>query len=423
MIKIKAEKQRYITNSKTLDETHNNIINEFKKKRNTLPILNAKLTRFENQLNKLTDKHDNHLKTVLKEKIARTKEQIYDIKNNVSEMEYYAKTYDILLDYYDIVDKNNEEVYNELECSKPQPVQPNNIKLAQLNELNKGKPMKIVKKRKPPPANKNNIINQLLSTNTDPGNNSNLNPTNDKSKLYDEFKLLIENEFLPTNVVRQHNYLKKCNNCNINKMLIQSEAIFVCTNCGEVDMVIIESENGSFKDSTPEKTAYPYKRGNHFGEWLSQIQAKESVEIPDYVYEKLMVEIKKLRITNLKRDLDRHKIKLFLKKLGMTNYYEHVAHILSKLTGLPPPSINRETEETLRRMFKQIQKPFDKHCPPERINFLSYSYCLHKFCELLELDEFIKCFPLLKSADKLKEQDKIWKKICEEVRWEYIPSI
>ena len=63
-----------------------------------------------------------------------------------------------------------------------------------------------------------------------------------------------------------------------------------------------------------------------------------------------------------------------------------------------------------------------KHCPPERKNFLSYSYVLHKFCELLEYDNLLCYFSLLKSREKLQEQDKIWKKICEELKWEYIPS-
>ena len=74
-------------------------------------------------------------------------------------------------------------------------------------------------------------------------------------------------------------------------------------------------------------------------------------------------------------------------------------------------------------MFKDIQNPFMKHCPVYRKNFLSYSYVLHKFCQLLELDDFLKYFPLLKSREKLQQQDKIWKNICLELDWQYIPSI
>ena len=123
------------------------------------------------------------------------------------------------------------------------------------------------------------------------------------------------------------------------------------------------------------------------------------------------------------KKLDAKKVKEILKNLGYQSYYEHVTHIISKLSGVPPPTINRDTEEKLRHMFKQIQVPFENHCPKSRINFLSYSYVLHKFCELLELDEFIKCFPLLKSREKLRQQDKIWELICRDLRWEFIPSI
>ncbi len=115
-------------------------------------------------------------------------------------------------------------------------------------------------------------------------------------------------------------------------------------------------------------------------------------------------------------------MKDILKKLRLHNYYEHIPHIISKITDRPPPTINRDVEEKLKQMFKEIQAPFAKHCPKSRINFLSYSYCLHKMCELLELDEFLKCFPLLKSREKLRLQDKIWEAICHDLKWQYIPS-
>lgn len=34
-------------------------------------------------------------------------------------------------------------------------------------------------------------------------------------------------------------------------------------------------------------------------------------------------------------------------------------------------------------MFAEIQEPFERNCPPNRKNFLSYGYTLYKFCELL----------------------------------------
>ena len=74
-------------------------------------------------------------------------------------------------------------------------------------------------------------------------------------------------------------------------------------------------------------------------------------------------------------------------------------------------------------MFKEIQTQCLNNCPEDRKNFLSYSYVLHKFCELLELDELLVYFPLLKSREKLQQQDFIWKKICKDLKWQYIPSV
>jgi hypothetical protein len=112
-----------------------------------------------------------------------------------------------------------------------------------------------------------------------------------------------------------------------------------------------------------------------------------------------------------------------LKVLGYEMYYEHTVYIISNLSEIQPPTINKETEEKIRLMFRQIQVPFNKYIPKDRVNFLSYSYVLHKIFQLLELDEFLKYFPLLKSREKLILQDELWQKICNDLNWEYYPSV
>jgi hypothetical protein len=155
---------------------------------------------------------------------------------------------------------------------------------------------------------------------------------------------------------------------------------------------------------------------------LSQFQAKESTEINKITIDKIKHEISKLRITDYNL-LTNQQLKGILKYLKLNDHYEHIPYIKSRLTNKTAPTISREEEDQLLKMFDLIQEPFKKHCPKNRINFLSYSYVLHKFCELRELDEFINCFPLLKSRTKLRVQDEIWKKICNELKWEYIPSV
>ncbi len=72
-----------------------------------------------------------------------------------------------------------------------------------------------------------------------------------------------------------------------------------------------------------------------------------------------------------------------------------------------------------------IQVPFEKHCPKNRKNFLSYSYTLFKMAQVIGEDHMLTTFylPLLKSRDKLAVQDTIWKGICKELNWEFIPTV
>jgi hypothetical protein len=44
-------------------------------------------------------------------------------------------------------------------------------------------------------------------------------------------------------------------------------------------------------------------------------------------------------------------------------------------------------------------------------------------CELLGRDDLLKYFPLLKSHQKLHEQDNIWENICKDLKWEFIKSV
>ena len=300
-----------------------------------------------------------------------------DIESNKEENEYYKKTGSILFDYYDNSNKYDKK---------------------NVNSINKKRNSKSVMDW----FNKNNKIK-----------------SNTKKEVCDKYLSLTDPNF-----VRKINEIPPefCKNCNIERKTHLAEGCLVCQKCGEVEYIVIDSDKPSYKDPPKEISYFAYKRINHFNEWLAQFQAKETTEIPQELYELILKEIKKERIQNTS-ELSPSKVREILKKLKKNKYYEHVPHIINKLNGLPPPIMSRETEEELRRMFKEIQIPFAKFCPKERKNFLSYSYVLHKFVQLLELDHFIDCFILLKSREKLHQQDLIWKNICQHLKWEYIPSV
>lgn len=204
--------------------------------------------------------------------------------------------------------------------------------------------------------------------------------------------------------------------------LLFNETFLDCPGCGYRDFILVDSEKPSYKDPPREMSYYAYKKINHLNEWLAQFQAKETTEISPAVLDMIRAELKKERITDMSK-LKPSKLKDVIKKLKLNRCYDHVAHVLNRLNGISAPVLSREVEEKLRFMFKEIQFAFVKHCPKKRSNFLSYSFVLYKFCELLELDEYLPCFPLLKSREKLYMQDKIWQKICDDMRWEFIRTV
>ena len=204
--------------------------------------------------------------------------------------------------------------------------------------------------------------------------------------------------------------------------MLMNETFLDCPECGYRDVILVDSEKPSYKDPPREMSYYAYKKINHLNEWLAQFQAKESTEISNAVLDQIRAELRKEHITDMSK-VKPSKLKDVIKKLKLNRCYDHVAHILNRLNGISAPVLSREIEEKLRFMFKEIQFSFVKHCPKKRSNFLSYSFVLYKFCELLELDDYLPCFPLLKSREKLYMQDKIWQKICEDMEWEFIRTV
>lgn len=226
-----------------------------------------------------------------------------------------------------------------------------------------------------------------------------------------------------------HLILKKensnsCPVCNNNNRLYdQASGDLICEDCGFSEYYI-QNDIPEWNDNQTHDIVQPfaYKRINHFKEWLSQIQAKETTNIPNSVIDLLLIELKKERITDSSL-ITCERIKKHLKKLKLNKYYEHIPNIIHIITKNDPLKINLEFEKNLLEMFDKIQEPFSKHCPKTRKNFLSYSYTLYKFCQLLKKEEYLIYFPLLKSREKLFEQESIWRKICSDLNWEFIPCI
>ena len=460
--KYKPEKLKYLTNIHTLDEIHRKQVADFDSKKIQIPQKKEQLEKLNIELKEIEKRgtfttEEIKKRAQLKEQIESITEDLYEIENGINELDYYSRTGDILIEYYNVTDDCDSHYHANIENEDNIEENTNKVQISQkLVELNllsqqKRKVKKPTRKRAKRIESKptQDILSYLSGQNnlTKTESYSEVTPSesnlqsdksvnyeqynevekivSNKATLLDEYMMLVDRAYVSTKI--KSNPIRMCPNCDIEKTLIQSEGSYVCQNCGETEHIIIESEIPNHKDATSEKPRYPYKRLNHLIEWLNQFQAKESTEIPDEVYNDILAEIKRQRlgakIKNMPYIKLRSIIKNILKKLRYTAYYEHVPYIISKVTHKPPPILSRDIEDKIKFMFKQIQEPFNKYCPPDRINFLNYSYILNKLFRILEMEEYAKCFPLLKSRDKLRQQDLIWKNICNHLEWEFHPSI
>jgi DNA-directed RNA polymerase subunit RPC12/RpoP len=315
--------------------------------------------------------------------------------------DYFLQTGDLLFQYYDIQDRINrgaDNVINVADRARPGSV---------FEALENASRQDISGSKAP--------INSMVHTKEGGGDNLR------RDALLDQYLQRMDPHYNRPSINALNDSSFVCDACGEDMKVSVNDATVSCPECGYHKLILMDSDKPSYKDPPREVSYYAYKRINHFNEWLAQFQAKESTEIPEEVFDNIQAQIKKERIQP--SSLNRSKIREILKKLKYNSYYEHVPHILSRLNGHTAPVMDRETEEKLRYLFKEIQPSFQKHCPAERSNFLSYSYVLYKLCELLELDDFLHCFPLLKNRDKLYAQDKIWEKICKDLQWEFIRSI
>ena len=85
--------------------------------------------------------------------------------------------------------------------------------------------------------------------------------------------------------------------------------------------------------------------------------------------------------------------------------------------------MSHELETVLCDLFMKIQAPYAKYCPDRRVNFLNYYYTVYKLCELIDQRQFLCYFPMLKDREKRIEQDEIWRNICLDLGWDFIPTV
>jgi len=364
----------------SLDEKHQEMLNKFHNNEyKTVP-------KLKNEIVMLEKEKSNYQRNQI-DKILDIDDQIKEFKQEIKMLKREKKQY--LLD-------NSKYIFDYFESKK------------QISNGDQNQNVKVL-----------NSFFKVKSTNLDRENPNNYSQS---KKLYQEYWRNVNNEF-----TNPQDYIMSCDLCNIcerGEMVPQDEeGIMICNNvqCGQFITYIVDSSKPNNKDPPNEVSYTAYIRLNHFKEILSQFQAKETTQIPEEVIDKIRARIKKERITDMKQ-INYDKMREILRKLGLNKYFEHIQYINS-IFGVKPPIMNEELHETLCVLFIEIQKPWAVHCPANRTNFFNYTYTLYQLCMLLDQTQYLPFIPMMKDREKQLEQDMIWKKVCEDLDWEFFPTV
>ncbi|NBQ48294.1 MAG: hypothetical protein EBU33_07560, partial [Sphingobacteriia bacterium] len=224
------------------------------------------------------------------------------IETDGEKMNYFLRTGNILFEYYDVQQKiqRGTAMANTQSKAKPGSI------LAILNDLQKDEqneegglsPTTVTTVTSSKQLQRNDLLNQYLQLE---------DPTAVRLDSHDEDEWT------------------HCDHCGHEMIMCMNEATMTCSACGNKEFILIDSDKPSYKEPPRELSYYAYKKINHFNEWLAQFQAKESTEIPPAIYDQILLQLKKERISNF-ATLKRTKLREILRHMSETKYYEHIPH-------------------------------------------------------------------------------------------------
>jgi len=400
---VVSDSKPVLSKSTTLEAHHQQKILAFQNEKDRLVILKVELEELEGRLPEAAPFSDEARQ--LTDQIEALRARIGRLRADKDRLNYFLDVGDMLFQYYDAQETLASGISNDAETA---PIRlPSNSVLSYFTEE-----AKVPSPRSVKPLESASVLNSKDGLH--------------RERMLERYLSIVEPGAIKSGIMPGSGIEPgwgTCPACDVEMTFYQNEALLGCPECGHEEFILVDSEKPSYKDPPREITYFAYKKINHFNEWLAQFQAKENTDIPADVIDAVLAELKKERIRDPKR-VKKEKIHEILRKLKLSKMYDHVQQIKNRIhQQMTMLTLSKEMEEKLQFMFKEIQPAFIKYCPKGRSNFLSYPYVLYKLCQLLEMDEFLPCFQLLKSREKLYQQDQVWQQICREMGWQFIRSI
>ena len=167
--------------------------------------------------------------------------------------------------------------------------------------------------------------------------------------------------------------------------------------------------------------SYQYLLEVHMKTTLRRVQAKESALIPERVLNAVRKQIEIQRMPMAR--VNPRRIKVFLRKLDLSPWYNHRSKICAIITGRKPHQFSADEENIILAIFERLIEPYNIYQTNKDENFPYYQYALHKILQLLGYPEHVlREFPILKERRNHLRKEAIWEKMMAHLGWPYYRS-
>lgn len=217
----------------------------------------------------------------------------------------------------------------------------------------------------------------------------------------------------------------------------------VCSYCGSADINVVDDITSVCKcgaeieqlDMTPMYSEadrlnvgsrFQYSCWQHFLDATDNYEGLQTLTVDPKTMRLIEDEMRFQMIT--KETLTKDQLYMIITENKLTDLYEHINLLYSRITGKPCPSIAQYRTQ-LMKLFKELESVYSEVKDQDRTNSRHVNFKLYKCLQFLGHKCCRDDFYMLRTAGKLEDHEEEWMRWVEKLQerypktgWKYIPT-
>lgn len=211
-----------------------------------------------------------------------------------------------------------------------------------------------------------------------------------------------------------------CTSCGAQVDDDERAGMSICPRCGVTNELPATGITMAHRECFTSSSASVYDPLNHLMDTLHSVQGLRTALPPPGLFAALNEAVRRRKIPPER--LTPESVRRLMKAEGLSRRYNFAAEYCRHCGGHGVPTLGKELEDEIKHMFLSMMSAYEESLPTRRANLLSYPYKIRKMLEILDRPDLAKHFKLLKTRDKIWENDRVWRRTCERMGWPFIPT-